>query len=107
MNNIILPLILILTRFISLLPRSWFNGKNSYLWKFLGGFLKRRKSIINANIDHCFGDLSEFEKSQLKDNIWKELCSLKDISISIDLFQFGILLVDKKISKQHFVVKMR
>ena len=32
---------------------------------------------------------------------------LKDISISIDLFQFGILLVDKKISKQHFIVKMR
>ena len=72
MNNIILPLILILTRFISLLPRSSFNGKNSYLWKFLGGFLKRRRSIINANIDHCFGDLSEFEKSQLKDNIWNE-----------------------------------
>ena len=45
--------------------------------------------------------------NELKDNIWKELCSLKDISISIDLFQFGILLVDKKISKQHFVVKMR
>ena len=46
-------------------------------------------------------------QNELKDNIWKELCSLKDISISIDLFQFGILLVDKKISKQHFVVKMR
>ena len=44
---------------------------------------------------------------ELKDNIWKDLCSLKDISISIDLFQFGILLVDKKISKQHFTVKMR
>ena len=46
-------------------------------------------------------------QNELKDNIWKELCSLKDISISIDLFQFGILLFDKKISKQHFVVKMR
>ncbi len=46
-------------------------------------------------------------QNELKDNIWKELYSLKDISISIDLFQFGILLVDKKISKQHFVVKMR
>ena len=45
-------------------------------------------------------------QNELKDNIWKELYSLKDISISIDLFQFGILLVDKKISKQHFVVKM-
>lgn len=46
-------------------------------------------------------------QNELKDNIWKELCSLKDISISIDLFQFGILLNDKKISKQHFIVKMR
>ena len=46
-------------------------------------------------------------QNELKDNIWMELCSLKDISISIDLFQFGILLFDKKISKQHFVVKMR
>jgi len=46
-------------------------------------------------------------QNELKDRIWKELCFLKDISISIDLFQFGILLVDKKISKQHFVVKMR
>ena len=45
--------------------------------------------------------------NKLKDNIWRELYSLKDISISIDLFQFGILLFDKKISKQHFVVKMR
>ncbi len=72
MNNIILPLILILTRFISLLPRSWFDGKNSYLWKFLGGFFKRRRSIINANIDHCFEDLSVSEKSLLKNNIWNE-----------------------------------
>ena len=46
-------------------------------------------------------------QNEPKNDIWKELCSLKDISISIDLFQFGILLVDKKISKQHFVVKMR
>ena len=46
-------------------------------------------------------------QNEPKNDIWKELCSLKDISISIDLFHFGILLVDKKISKQHFVVKMR
>jgi len=41
-----------------------------------------------------------------KDVFWKELCSLKEISISIDLFQFGILLIDKNKSKQHFIVKM-
>tara|TARA_B100001057_G_C22537654_1_gene828301 strand:- start:91 stop:708 length:618 start_codon:yes stop_codon:yes gene_type:complete len=45
-------------------------------------------------------------QNELKDLIWKQLSSLKEVSISIDLFQFGILLVDKKISKQHFIVKM-
>lgn len=45
-------------------------------------------------------------QNRLKDGIWKELCSLKEVSVSIDLFQFGILLVDKKMSKQHFIVKM-
>jgi len=45
-------------------------------------------------------------QNKAKDVIWKELCSLKDISISIDLFQFGILLIDKNKVKQHFVVKM-
>jgi len=45
-------------------------------------------------------------QNKAKDIIWKELCSLKDISISIDLFQFGILLIDKNQAKQHFVVKM-
>ena len=45
-------------------------------------------------------------QNKLKDSIWKELCFLKEVSVSIDLFQFGILLVDKKMSKQHFIVKM-
>ena len=45
-------------------------------------------------------------QNEAKDIIWKEMCSLKDISISIDLFQFGILLIDKNQAKQHFIVKM-
>ena len=45
-------------------------------------------------------------QNKAKEVIWKELCSLKDISISIDLFQFGILLIDKNQAKQHFIVKM-
>lgn len=37
---------------------------------------------------------------------WKELLKLKDVTISIDVFHFGILLVDKNQAKQHFVVRM-
>jgi len=44
--------------------------------------------------------------NKAKDVFWKELCSLKEISISIDLFQFGILLIDKNKPKQHFIIKM-
>ncbi|MDG1850218.1 MAG: hypothetical protein P8I82_07020 [Flavobacteriales bacterium] len=42
-----------------------------------------------------------------KDFIWENLCSLKVVTISIDLFQFGILLMNRNQAKQHFVVKMR
>lgn len=42
-----------------------------------------------------------------KDCVWRDLCRLNMVSISIDLFQFGILLLNKNQAKQHFVVKMR
>lgn len=45
-------------------------------------------------------------QNKAKDAIWNELCSSKELSISIDLFQFGILLIDKNQAKQHFVVRM-
>ena len=41
-----------------------------------------------------------------KDLIWNQLCAENSISISIDLFQFGILLLNKNQAKQHFTVKM-
>ena len=72
MNNIILPLILIFTKFICILPRRWFKGNDSYMWRFLSMFLKRRRRIINANIDHCFINLTNSERSLLKTNIWNE-----------------------------------
>ena len=45
-------------------------------------------------------------QNQVKEEFWNELCASKEVSISIDLFQFGILLFDKNQAKQHFVVKM-
>jgi len=45
-------------------------------------------------------------QNKAKDAIWNELCSSNEVSISIDLFQFGILLIEKNQAKQHFVVRM-
>ena len=57
MNNIILTLIITFTKFISLLPRSLFK-RNSLMWKVLGNLMKRRRRIVEANINHCFKDKS-------------------------------------------------
>ena len=45
-------------------------------------------------------------QNKVKEEFWNILCASKEVSISIDLFQFGILLFDKNQAKQHFVVKM-
>jgi len=44
-------------------------------------------------------------QNKVKEEFWNKLCASKEVSISIDLFQFGILLFDKNQAKQHFVVK--
>ena len=77
----------------------------------------------NSNSDLCFLEvitptsLSEIQNykciiiqkphhTKVKHNLWNSLCASKEVSISIDLFQFGILLVDKNQAKQHFIVKL-
>ena len=45
-------------------------------------------------------------QNKVKEEFWNILCASKEVSISIDLFQFGILLFDKNQAKQHFVVKI-
>ena len=69
MNNIILTLIITFTKFISLLPRSLFT-RNSILWKVLGRLMKRRKKIVEANINHCFKEKNE----EWRNNLIKKFC---------------------------------
>ncbi len=71
MNNIILILIITFTKFISLLPRSLFT-RNSILWKVLGNSMKKRRKIIEANINHCFKNKSNEWRNDLTDRIWEE-----------------------------------
>jgi hypothetical protein len=45
-------------------------------------------------------------ETMVKQTIWNKFCLSKEVSISIDLFRFGILLFDKNQAKQHFIVRM-
>lgn len=45
-------------------------------------------------------------ESIAKQTIWNKFCLSKEVTISIDLFRFGILLFDKNQAKQHFIVRM-
>ena len=44
--------------------------------------------------------------SLVKQTICNKFCLSKEVTISIDLFRFGILLFDKNQAKQHFIVRM-
>jgi hypothetical protein len=45
-------------------------------------------------------------ENKSKELIWNELCKNPMVSISIDLFKFGILLMNRNQAKEHFVIKM-
>lgn len=66
-----------------------------------------RKHSSQEILNYSCVIISKPHENKFKDSLWKELCALKPVSISIDLFQFGILLLHKNQAKQHFVVKMR
>ena len=72
MTQIIFYLILAMTKFISLLPSSIFKNPKSWLWRILQGNMSKRKSIIAANINHCFERKTIEWRSELIEKIWAE-----------------------------------
>ena len=71
MNNIILTLIITFTKLISFLPRTLFT-RNSLMWRMLGNSMKKRRRIVEANINHCFKRQSNKWRSDLVNKIWQE-----------------------------------
>jgi len=65
-----------------------------------------KEELISSFKDYECVIIQNPHQNKVKEEFWNKLCSSKEISISIDLFQFGILLFDKNQAKQHFVVKM-
>ena len=69
MNNIIVYLIIFLTRLISIIPRNFFIN-NFFIKKIFDIGLKKRRKIISANINHCFSD----KDSKWRDKLVKDTC---------------------------------
>ena len=69
MNNIIVYLIIFLTRLISIIPRNFFIN-NFFIKKIFEIGLKKRRKIISANINHCFSD----KDSKWRDKLVKDTC---------------------------------
>tara|TARA_B110000438_G_scaffold298580_1_gene347077 strand:+ start:23 stop:643 length:621 start_codon:yes stop_codon:yes gene_type:complete len=64
------------------------------------------EQLISSFQDYECVIMQNPHQNKVKEEFWNKLCASKEVSISIDLFQFGILLFDKNQAKQHFVVKM-
>ena len=72
MNNIIVALIISFTKLLSLLPRSFFFVSNSKVWNTLSTPLKKRRKIIEANINYCFDDKPEEWRQAVINKTWDE-----------------------------------
>ncbi|MBL6683532.1 MAG: hypothetical protein ISP93_01830 [SAR86 cluster bacterium] len=72
MNNIIVVLIISFTKLLSLLPRSFFFVSNSKVWNTLSTPLKKRRKIIEANINYCFDDKPVEWRQALINKTWDE-----------------------------------
>jgi len=64
------------------------------------------KFSLNIINDYRFVVIRGPYFNKTKNKIWQNLCELNSVRVSIDLYQFGILLLNKNQAKQHFVVKM-
>ena len=76
MNNIIVVLIISFTKLLSLLPRSFFFVSNSKVWNTLSTPLKKRRKIIEANINYCFDDKPQEWRQAVINKTWDETCLL-------------------------------
>ena len=64
------------------------------------------KFSLNIINDYRFVVIRGPYYNKTQNKIWQNLCELNSVRVSIDLYQFGILLLNKNQAKQHFVVKM-
>lgn len=64
--------------------------------------------------NHCLTKISDesvfifddIHWSPEMDEAWEEICTHPQVTLSLDLFQFGIVFFKKGIQKQHFVLRM-
>ncbi|MCD4770655.1 MAG: class I SAM-dependent methyltransferase, partial [Bacteroidales bacterium] len=66
----------------------------------------RYLSIISRYIDeNTLIVLDDIYHSREMGQVWEDLKALKDITVTIDLFQFGLVFYKRGIDKQHFIIR--
>ena len=106
MTQLIFYLIITITKFISLLPSSIFKNPNSLVWKLLQTRLKKRRQIIQANINHCFQEKSEEWKTKLVEKIWTQtFFALYSNNLAWNASEKRISALDLEISNENVLIE--
>ena len=64
------------------------------------------KLIQSRNVtDHIVIIVEDLYENQKKINLWKELLQQSLVSISIDFYYYGLLFLNRKQAKEHFVIR--
>ncbi len=87
------------------------NQKQKFDFVFIDGnhryqatldYFEKIKSLTHNDSILVFDDI---HWSKGMENAWHEIIADKSVSLSLDIFQFGIVFFKKELSKQHFVLR--
>ncbi len=84
------------------LPLGVVYFSNMYFGEDLYQFFLRCLLFIDENSVFIF---SNIHSSKPMENAWNEIIRNENISLSLDIFSFGIVFFKKNITKQHFILK--
>ena len=67
----------------------------------------KRLSDINNNLlsENRVMIIKGIHESKIMESVWNDMVRSKAVSVSLDLFEIGILLFDRKLQKEHFILK--
>ena len=63
--------------------------------------------ILGKARDETVIVIDDIHWSKGMEKAWEELCNFPAVTVSIDIYRFGILFLRKGLSKQHFIIRYR
>ena len=67
--------------------------------------LKYFESCLKETHENSVMVIDDIHWSSEMSKAWRQLCNHKQVSVSMDLFQLGILFFDKKLPKKHYILE--